>query len=42
VLIIDEISMLSSELFDKLELIARTIRCSSKCFGGIQIIFGIN
>jgi ATP-dependent DNA helicase PIF1 len=38
VLIIDEISMLSPELFDKLELIARTIRCSSKCFGGIQII----
>lgn len=37
VLIIDEISMLSPELFDKLELIARSLR-SSEPFGGIQLI----
>ncbi len=38
VLIIDEISMLSPELFDKLEQIGRRLRCSDKPFGGIQII----
>lgn len=38
VLIIDEISMLSAELFDKLELMARTIRKNKKPFGGIQLI----
>jgi ATP-dependent DNA helicase PIF1 len=38
VLIIDEISMLSPELFDKLELIARSLRPSRKPFGGIQLI----
>ncbi len=47
VLIIDEISMLSPELFDKLEQIARNIRCPparlmktivQPVFGGIQII----
>lgn len=37
-LIIDEVSMLTPELFDKLELLARSIRKSSKPFGGIQII----
>ena len=38
VLIIDEISMLSPELFDKLEKIARTIRKNALPFGGIQLI----
>lgn len=38
VLIIDEISMLSPELFDKLELVARSLRRNDKPFGGIQLI----
>lgn len=38
VLIIDEVSMLDSVLLEKLECIARTIRKSSKVFGGIQLI----
>jgi len=38
VLIIDEISMMSPELFDKLEEMARVIRRNSKPFGGIQLI----
>jgi ATP-dependent DNA helicase PIF1 len=38
VLIIDEISMLRPDTFDKLEQIARTIRRSSRPFGGIQVI----
>ena len=38
VLIIDEISMLTPELFDKLELLARLIRGKKKPFGGIQLI----
>lgn len=38
VLIIDEISMLSLELFDKLEKLARLIRRNEKPFGGIQLI----
>lgn len=37
-LIIDEISMLDPELFDKLENIARIIRKNEKPFGGIQLI----
>lgn len=37
-LIIDEISMLSAEFFDKIELLARLIRNSEKPFGGIQLI----
>ena len=39
ILIVDEISMLSLELFDKLDSIGRIIRKSEKPFGGIQIIF---
>jgi ATP-dependent DNA helicase PIF1 len=38
VLIIDEISMLSPELFDKLELTARSLRQNTRPFGGIQLI----
>ncbi len=38
ILIIDEISMLNADLFDKLEAIARYIRCSKKPFGGIQLV----
>ncbi len=37
-LIIDEVSMLTPELFDKLEVLARSIRNSKLPFGGIQII----
>ncbi|XP_028517714.1 ATP-dependent DNA helicase RRM3-like [Exaiptasia diaphana] len=39
VLVIDEISMLSRELFEKLELIARSLNDNTKPFGGIQLIF---
>ena len=38
VLIIDEVSMLESKLFEKLEAIARMIRKSTKPFGGMQIV----
>lgn len=38
VLIIDEISMLSGEIFDKLDGLARQIRNSNKFFGGIQLV----
>ena len=37
-LVIDEISMMSPDLFDKLEEIARIIRKSKLPFGGIQLI----
>eukprot|EP01083_Nonionella_stella_P159859 521943_1 len=37
-LIIDEVSMLDSRLYDKLETIARLIRNSSRPFGGIQLL----
>jgi ATP-dependent DNA helicase PIF1 len=37
-LIIDEISMLSSELFDKLNYLAKNIRNSKTPFGGIQLV----
>lgn len=38
ILIIDEVSMLLPELFDKLEELARMLRESVKPFGGIQLI----
>ena len=38
ILIIDEVSMLSPILFDKLEEIARILKHNDKPFGGIQII----
>jgi len=39
ILIVDEISMMSPELFDLLDLIGKTIRKNDKPFGGIQLIF---
>lgn len=39
VLIIDEISMVDGQLFDKLEQVARTIRNNGRPFGGIQLVF---
>lgn len=39
VLIIDEISMLSAELFEKLNYIYQQIRNNPKPFGGVQLIF---
>ncbi|CAG8983468.1 hypothetical protein HYALB_00000637 [Hymenoscyphus albidus] len=38
ILIIDEISMVDGDLFDKLEAIARSIRNNGRPFGGIQLV----
>jgi len=38
VLVIDEISMISCELFEKIEFVARTIRENDNPFGGIQLV----
>jgi hypothetical protein len=38
VLIIDEVSMISRDLFERLEIIARAIKKSNRPFGGIQLI----
>ena len=38
ILVIDEISMISPSLFDKLEEIARIMRKNNRPFGGIQLI----
>jgi ATP-dependent DNA helicase PIF1 len=38
VLIIDEVSMVDGELFDKLEAIARLVKKSGKIFGGLQLV----
>lgn len=37
-LVIDEISMVDAELFDKLEGVARAVRRSREAFGGIQLV----
>ncbi len=37
-LIIDEISMIDADFFDKLEAVARAVRKSKKPFGGIQLV----
>ena len=37
-LVIDEVSMVDGELFDKLEQIARQIRNNGRPFGGIQLV----
>lgn len=40
VLIVDEVSMMSSKMFDLLDRIGRIVRkCNAKSFGGIQLIF---
>ncbi|GAM21820.1 hypothetical protein SAMD00019534_049950 [Acytostelium subglobosum LB1] len=38
VLVIDEISMVDAELFEKLDVIARTLKVNDKPFGGIQLV----
>ncbi|PIA99844.1 ATP-dependent DNA helicase PIF1 [Cercospora beticola] len=38
VLVLDEVSMVDGELFDKLESIARQIRNNARPFGGIQLV----
>lgn len=38
VLVIDEVSMVDGELFDKLESIARQLRNNGRPFGGIQLV----
>lgn len=38
VLVVDEVSMVDGELFDKLESIARQIRNNARPFGGIQLV----
>jgi ATP-dependent DNA helicase PIF1 len=38
ILVIDEISMMPPELFEKLDIIGKRIRASSKPWGGIQLI----
>lgn len=38
VLIVDEVSMVDGDLFDKLEAIARTLRNNGRPFGGIQLV----
>lgn len=37
-LVIDEISMVEADFFDKLEAVARAVRQQKKPFGGIQLI----
>lgn len=39
VLIIDEISMMSAELFNKLNNIAQALRKNTRFYGGIQVVF---
>ena len=39
ILVIDEISMMSKSLFEKLDAIGRAIRMKQEPFGGIQLIF---
>ena len=38
VLVVDEVSMLHADLFDKLEQLARLVRSSTEPFGGIQLV----
>lgn len=38
ILIVDEVSMVDGDLFDKLEAIARQLRANGRPFGGIQLV----
>lgn len=38
ILVVDEVSMVDGEMFDKLEAIARQIRNNARPFGGIQLV----
>lgn len=40
ILVVDEVSMLPADLFDKLNRIAKRVRKRSEPFGGIQLVFG--
>ena len=40
VLVVDEVSMLPADLFDKLNRIAKRVRKRSEPFGGMQLVFG--
>ena len=37
VLVIDEVSMLEAEFFDKIEYVARKVRDNEEPFGGLQV-----
>jgi len=39
ILVIDEVSMLTPELFEKLDVVGRAIRRCERPFGGLQIVF---
>jgi len=39
VLVVDEVSMMSKRIFDILNFIGKKIRCDSRPFGGLQLIF---
>jgi ATP-dependent DNA helicase PIF1 len=39
ILVIDEVSMMSSKLFELLDLIGKSVRRNNKPFGGIQLVF---
>jgi ATP-dependent DNA helicase PIF1 len=40
ILVVDEVSMLPADLFDKLNRIAKRVRRRSEPFGGMQLVFG--
>lgn len=40
ILVVDEVSMLTADLFDKLNRIAKRVRKHGAPFGGIQLVFG--
>jgi ATP-dependent DNA helicase PIF1 len=40
ILVVDEISMLSADLFDKLNSVAKNVRKPQEPFGGMQLVFG--
>jgi ATP-dependent DNA helicase PIF1 len=37
-LVIDEVSMIDAELFDKISYVAQRVRDSSRAFGGLQLV----